>query len=256
MDTIRAVVVDDEPLVRSSLRTVLEDRDDVELVGEAGDGSRARGIIEDLSPDLVFLDIRMPELDGFEMLSSLDEERLPAVIFVTAYDEYALRAFDVHAVDYVLKPFDEERLDTALTRAKRRLESEDASELRRRLKDLLADLGGERPGPDRIRVRTGKRIRYVPVDEIRWLEATGNYVRLHLGDADHLIRSSLTDLVSRLEPRGFVRIHRSSAVNKGWVRELRPRPSGDADLTLKGGQELVVSRTYREAFERSMEASG
>lgn len=249
---VRSVLVDDEPLVRRELERILSELAAVEVVGEAGDGEGAVHVIEEMRPDLLLLDVQMPGMDGFEVLDALDVDSPPAVIFVTAFDEYALRAFDVHAVDYLLKPFDEERVAEAVDRARARLRRERPGLDAEGLGDLVRKLEELRGGVKRIPVRSARKLSFVDVDEILWIEASGNYVRLHTGDDSHLVRDTLKGMAARLRDHGFVRVHRSVIVDMGAVRELKPKPSGDATVILDGGVELPVSRSYREEFERAM----
>lgn len=246
------MVVDDEPLVRRGLVRFLGRQPGVALTPEAADGVEAIRLIEEHRPDLVFLDIQMPELDGFEVLESLDPEAQPAVVFVTAYDEHALRAFEVHAVDYLLKPFDDERLATALERARQRLDGSNGRPPD--LTELLASVANRSRKSERLLVRAGGRIQFVPVDTVIWFEARDNYVRLHTPDGTHLIRETIKALGARLPADRFARIHRSTIVNLTKVAELRPLPSGDSDVLLDDGTGLRLSRGYREEFERRMRA--
>ena len=222
--------------------------DDVEVVGEARDGVEAVELLESRRLDVVFLDIRMPEADAFEVLESLDPAHRPAIIFVTAYDAYAIRAFEVHAVDYLLKPFDEERFAMALARARERLDADPVARARP-VDRLVEELARRRVR--RLRVRTGNRVLFVNVDDVAWMEAAGNYVRVHALERSHLVRDTLSALVERFEDR-FARIHRSIAVALSYVAELKPLPTGDAVLRLVDGTELRASRTYRQAFEDRM----
>lgn len=249
---IRALLVDDEALVRRGIRGFLAGEPDLVVIGECGNGLEAVDVIRAERPDLVFLDVQMPELDGLGVIDALDEEeRPPALVFVTAYDAYALRAFEVHAVDYLLKPFDERRFRTALGRARQRLASTGTGPppADPRLESLLREL---RPAPayaDRLLVRTGSRLVPVAVADIDWFEAADNYVRLHVGRERYALRETIRSLEARLDPRRFARVHRSTIVNLDRVREVRPLPSGDCSLILTGGTELMLSRSWREAFE-------
>ena len=254
MNDLRVLVVDDEPLVRRGIRRFLASQPDIQLVGEAGDGVSAIDAIAEHRPDLVFLDVQMPEVDGFTVLDSLTAHARPAVIFITAYDEYAVRAFEVHAVDYLLKPFDEERLATALSRARARLS---AGERRDDRVDALLDAMQRNPSaPMRFMVRTGGRIFFVDADQVDWIEAADNYVRLHVGGARHLVRDTLKHLEERLGSRGFARIHRSAMVNVARIKELVPQPSGDGTVVLATGARLRLSRSYRSGLERVVTGGG
>ena len=249
MPSIRAMVVDDEPLARGRLRELLDGEGDIDVVGEAGSGGEAIATIGRLRPDLVFLDVQMPERNGFEVLAALDEP--PAVVvFVTAYDAYALRAFDVHALDYLLKPFDRDRFLRTLARARAALARRRGDgQVDERIASLLAEVvPGRRAGTwlERIAVKSGGRVRLVPVGDIDYVEAAGNYLRLHAGTERHLIRETLSAFEARLDPARFVRIHRSTIVNIDRVRELEPYFHGDYIVRLSDGRRLTLSRTYRE----------
>jgi two-component system LytT family response regulator len=248
MRRLRALVVDDEPIARQGLRKLLAAEPDVEVVGECGDGREAVDTIRAARPDLVLLDVQMPELDGIGVVRELANDELPGIVFVTAYDRYAIAAFDVHAVDYVLKPVSPRRFRTALERARRRLEGERREELVERVTRLLRDYGAPSPGPDRVLVRSGTRSYFVTLADVDWLEAADNYVYLHCGRARHAIRDTMKHLESWL-PRRFVRIHRSAIVNLDRVAELRPLPSGDSTVILRDGTSLMLSRMYRPGFE-------
>jgi two-component system, LytTR family, response regulator len=246
---IRVLIVDDEPLARECVSDVLSRESDVEIIGECADGERAVAAIRKLDPDLVFLDVQMPGTDGFGVVEAIGVENMPATVFVTAYDEHALRAFEVHALDYVLKPFDDARFRDALVHARRRLHTEREGELARRIAGLLQHLGRGEMGSDdyldRIMVRERERIRFVPTEEVDWLESEGNYVRLHTANGKHLIRASLSGMLERLDPRRFVRIHRSTIVNVERIKEMQPWVGGDYIVLLKDGSKLRVSRSYR-----------
>jgi two-component system LytT family response regulator len=243
---IRTLIVDDEPLARERLRTLLEQEADIQVVGECGDGQRAVQMITEQAPDLVFLDIQMPGLDGFGVLQSITDRPLPAIIFVTAYDQYALQAFEVHALDYLLKPFTSRRFQKALQRArldvKRETPSDTPHPVERRLLNLLDDLGGERRFTKRIVVKSSGRIHFVKVDEIDWVEAEGNYVRLHIGAHSHLLRETMKGMEQALDPEKFIRIHRSTIVNTERIRELQPLFHGEYAVLLYDGTRLVASR--------------
>jgi two-component system LytT family response regulator len=254
---IRTVIVDDEPLARETVRVRLEREPDVEIVGEAGDGPAAVDEILRLTPDLVVLDVQMPGLNGFDVLERVAGECLPAVVFVTAYDSFALRAFDVHAVDYLLKPFTAERLQRALNRVRHDLERGTADAGRERLAELLDErakapppVGVEAPSPyvHRLTVREGDRFVIVKADEIDWIEAAANYLRIHARGRAYSLRSTMTAIGERLDPRQFARIHRSTFVNIDRVREIRPKWHGDFDVVLTNGKVLRLSRSYREGL--------
>jgi two-component system, LytTR family, response regulator len=245
-------VVDDEPLARQRLRTLLGPDPDLELIGECGDGRQAVTAVQQLKPDLMFLDVEMPALDGFEVLHALAGVALPVVVFVTAHDRYALRAFEAHALDYLLKPFDKERFAQALMRAKNQVRLGQAAGIEDRLRSLLQTVEERRPLPERLVVKSAGRVSFVRVAEVDWIEAAGNYVRLHLGKEEHLLRESLGGLEARLDPRRFVRIHRSTIVNIDRIRELRPTFHGDYQVVLKDGGELTLSRSCRDKLQKSL----
>lgn len=248
MADLRVLVVDDEPIARQGLVTLLARESGVTLIGEYGDGASAVEAIARLRPDLVLLDVQMPELDGFGVVRAVAPGQLPGIVFVTAYDRYAIAAFDVHAVDYVLKPVDEGRFHTALERARQRLQSERHDELAARLERLLAEREAATQSPERFLVRSGSKAYFVAVNEVDWIEAAGNYARLHTAGGAHPIRETMKELEARL-PRNFARVHRSAIVNLDRVREIRTLPSGDATVVLAGGLTLTLSRGYREQFE-------
>jgi two-component system LytT family response regulator len=245
----RVLIVDDEPLARERLRTLLEDERGFELAGEAHDVPSAVAAIQKLSPDLVFLDVQMPRGTGFDVIDAVGAQRMPSVIFVTAYDRYALKAFDVHALDYLLKPFDRERFRQSLGRARQHLERNNRGEIERRLLALVKDLrpGGARQ--DRFVVKSGGRVFFVRTEEIDWIEAAGNYVRLHVGSDTHLFRETMTAVEQRLDPDVFFRIHRCHIVNMERVRELQPWFNGEFVVFLQNGTRLTLSRGYREKLQ-------
>ncbi|HEU4886422.1 MAG TPA: LytTR family DNA-binding domain-containing protein [Thermoanaerobaculia bacterium] len=247
---IRVLIVDDEPIARRGIRQHLRGEADLEVIGESGDGAAAIEAITGLAPDLVFLDIQMPEVGGFDVVEAIGVARMPAVVFVTAYDEHALRAFDVHAVDYVLKPIDRHRFRTAVERARRRL-AHAPGQLDRRIAAALGELG--RPAHDyakRLAIKGDGRVMLVDVDEVDRLEAAGNYVEVHSGARHHLLRETTGSLEARLDPARFVRVSRSSIVNADRVRELQPMFNGDFVVVLRDGTKVAGSRRYRAAFDK------
>jgi two-component system LytT family response regulator len=253
---IRTLIVDDEPLAREKLLGFLEKELDIEVVGECRDGKEALLEIEEAIPDLVFLDIQMPEMDGFEVLEHLDKEKLPIVVFVTAYDQYALKAFDVHAVDYLLKPFDRERLTEALARVRVEVERKQVGDMKRQLLALIADVGTRRPEyPERLVIKTSGRVIFLKVDEIDWIDAAGNYVKLHTGEEGHSLRETMGRLEKRLDPGKFLRIHRSTIVNIERIKELQQQFHGDYLVVLKNGQRLTLSRSYRDRIQELLDRS-
>ena len=251
---IRTMIVDDEPLARRRVRSLLEGDGDIELVGEYGNGRAAAAAIRDDRPDLVFLDIQMPELDGFGVLREVGVDDMPRVIFVTAYDEYAVKAFDVHALDYLLKPVDRDRFASALDRAKAEIRGEQRGALGDRLDALLAELGGRKREPQRLAIKKAGRIFLVRPEDVDWLEAEGNHVRLHIGKESHLIRDTLGRIEQRLPVGAFMRIHRSTVVNISRVREIQPWFQGDYVLLLADGTRVTSGRSYRDRVRSLFEA--
>jgi two-component system LytT family response regulator len=234
--------VDDEPLPRERIATLLEGHPEVEIVAECGDGREAVRVIADTKPDLLFLDIQMPELDGFEVLEALEGDRLPAVIFVTAFDEYAVRAFEVSAIDYLLKPIDPARFEQALGRALQRLTMPpDASG---ELQSFLARWRAQRGFAARFVVRSGGKFTFVRPQEVDWIDAAGNYVRLHAGGRQHLVRETMKSIESRLDPEVFVRVHRSAIVNIDRVVSLEPYFHGEYVVVMRDGSKLTSSRSH------------
>jgi len=233
MMKIRTLVVDDEPVARARMLGLLSEEADVEVVGECADGSQARAAIEAKAPDLVFLDVQMPHMSGVDLATAFGPAQMPAVVFVTAYDEYALRAFEIHALDYLLKPFSRERFKAAVTHAREHL--------------------ARRPGPGRLRdrlvIKSTGRIYFVRTADIDWCEAAGNYVRLHVGAQAHLVRGTMANLEAQLDAAQFVRIHRSTIVNVERIQELRSSFNGEYIVLLGGGLRLTLSRGYREALQ-------
>jgi len=272
----RTVIVDDEPLARERIRTLLKRHPEFEIAAECADGPAAVAAITRMSPDVVFLDVQMPGMDGFEVLRAIvpretdrpgekDEagaragekikiERTPAIIFVTAYDQYALRAFDSNAFDYLLKPFDRQRFERTLARVSRQIETEKRDHLSARLEALVRAL---QPSPrflERLVVRTAGRVTFLKAEEIDWIEAAGNYACIHTGAEAHLLRETMAMLESKLDPAKFVRIHRSVIVNLDRVREIQPSFHGDAVVLIRGGKRLPLSRSYREKLHQHLGA--
>ncbi|HEX8287881.1 MAG TPA: LytTR family DNA-binding domain-containing protein [Pyrinomonadaceae bacterium] len=245
---IKTLIVDDEQLARERVKRFLRDVADIEIVGESANGDQAVSMIKSEKPDLVFLDIQMPEKNGFGVLKSLDAKTVPTVIFVTAYDQYALQAFDVHALDYLLKPFNRERLLRAVSRAREHIERRNFGNLDERLASLIADLKQEKKYLERLVVKSVGRVFFIKTDEIDWIEAAGNYLKLHVGRESHLIRETMNAVEAKLNPDKFLRIHRSTVVNIDRIKELHPMFSGDYSVILRNGTELTLSRNYRERF--------
>jgi two-component system, LytTR family, response regulator len=250
---IKTLIVDDEPLARRNLRVLLKDDPEIMIVGEAGSGPEAVKAIRAYAPDLVFLDVQMPEMNGFEVLEQIDGASLPAVVFVTAFDRYALKAFEVHALDYLLKPFDDARFERALKQAKAQIEQREIKQLSRRLLALLEDQGvraaaetGRSAYLNRLMVKSAGRVFFLKVEEIDWIEADNYYAKLHTGRKAHLLRETMNDLESRLDPEKFLRIHRSAIVNLDRVKEMHPHFNGDYIVLLHDGTQLKMSRSRRE----------
>ena len=247
---IKTLIVDDEPLARERLRKMLEAEPEIELLGECADGRAAVEAIQKQSPDLVFLDVQMPELDGFGVLAALAGGPMPVVVFVTAHDKFALKAFEVHAVDYLLKPFDRERFQTALRRALDRLKQSQGDEINQRLSALLADLKPEVKLPGRMAVKVGGRVIFIKLEEIDWLEAADNYVNLHIGAEAHLLRETMAAMEAKLPEEKFLRISRSTIVNIDRIKELQPMFHGEYVVVLRSGAKLTLSRGYRDKLQQ------
>jgi two-component system LytT family response regulator len=243
---IRAVIADDEPLARRRIRRMLAHDPEVDVVGDCGNGKDAVATIKSLNPNLLFLDVQMPEVDGFDVLESIDPNRMPFVIFVTAYDQYALRAFDVSAVDYLVKPFDRARFEKALARAKSRLATERAGDFSQQTLALLEELKARTNHVERLVIKAGGRAFFLKTEEIDWIEAEGKYVRLHVGKESYLLREAIGSMEAQLDPKKFPRIHRSSIVNIDRVRELQPWFHNEYRVILKDGTELMLSRSCRK----------
>jgi two-component system LytT family response regulator len=243
---IRTIVVDDEPLARQRLRQLLSEQPDIQLERECANGLEAVETIEELKPDLVFLDIQMPELDGFGVIDTIGPEHMPPVLFVTAFDQHALKAFEVHALDYLLKPFDRERFNAALVRARHWIGNPAGP--KQSLAPLMEEVQQTKTPSDRILVKSGSHHVFVKLAAIQWVEAEDNYVRLHVEGTSHLVRQTLTGMLHKLDSRRFRRIHRSAIVNVDFVKELSPWSSGDYSLIMKDGTRLTLSRTFRDQF--------
>jgi two-component system LytT family response regulator len=252
---IRVLIVDDEPIARRGIRKLLAEHN-TDVVGECGNGEQAVAAIRRLHPDLVLLDIEMPELDGFGVIEDVGLEAMPDVLFITAYDEYAVKAFEVHAIDYVLKPIDPVRFHTAYERALQRLQREGSADLKRRMGSVLEQLergSADAPFARRMVIKEGGRIFFIDTTEINWIEAAGNYVKLHVGNATHMRRDTMTKLLERLDPAEFVRIGRSVIVNVNSIVDLSPLFKGSYVVQLKDGTELISSRRYRDRIVNFLE---
>ena len=251
LDRITVLVADDEPPARRGLRALLARQADVHVVGEARSGREAIEAIRSLKPDLVFLDIQMPDGDGFDVVREIGVERMPVVVFATAHDDYALRAFDAHALDYLLKPYDRERFESALHRARARLRPR-AKQADERLLALVERLDGRAKYLDRLTVTVGSRMRLVDITDVDYFEAESNYVRAHVGMKSHLVRMTLTALAERLDPARFLRVHRSLIVQLARIAEVEPLFAGEYVLFLKDGRRLTTGRTYRAAVQQAL----
>jgi len=251
--TVRVVIVDDEELARRGIRSRLRRFDDAEVVAECRNGTEAIEAIRRNSPDLVFLDVQMPEQSGFEVIQTVGHTEFPHVIFLTAHDRYAIRAFEVNALDYLLKPIDDERFDIAFSRARDCLTRDRDGTLARRLASALNDIVPARTArhtPDRIVVRSAGRVAFVKTSDVDWIQASGDYVTLHAGKKEWLLRDTIIEMEKQLAPKGFVRIHRSTIVNLDRVTELRPTENGEYQVILNSGAELKLTRNYRDALDR------
>jgi two-component system, LytTR family, response regulator len=249
--TIRVVIVDDEELARRGIRARLERAGDVEILAECEGGSDAIAAIGRTSPDLVFLDVQMPGTSGLDVVEAIGPAALPRVIFVTAYDSYAIRAFEVNALDYLLKPIDDDRFDAALGRARESLARD--GDLERRLAALLASVGGRSTFAERFAVRARGRVVLVAAADVDWVEATGDYVTLHVGAKTWMLRETLASIEAKLDPAAFARIHRSAVVNVDRIAEMRPHDNGEYVVVLRDGTELKLSRSYRGVLGRLAE---
>ena len=243
--TIRAVIVDDEPLARRRIADLLVAVDDIEIIAQCANGEEAIQTMEASRPDLLFLDVQMPEIDGFDVLQAIGIGTVPVVIFVTAYDQFAVRAFEANAVDYLQKPFDDERFVTALQRARERISQRKTGDVESRLLAVLKEVHGERGYLRRLVVPAGQRSIFIRVEDIDWIEAERNYVRLHVGDRAHLLRENMSRLESALDPAKFTRIHRSTIVNIDRIQSLESLVHGEYMVVLHDGTKLTSGRAYR-----------
>jgi len=248
--TLRVLIVDDEPLARERLRRLVERQSDLLVIGECGDGVTALETIRRDRPQVIFLDVQMPELNGLELVQLLEPELRPVIIFVTAYDRYAVQAFEVQAVDYLLKPVDEGRLVAAIQRARARCQPGASPEWAERLNRLLVELRPEAKSQDRLAVKTDGRVLFVKYSELDWIEASDNYVELHVGQACHLLRETLSNLSERLPADQFLRISRSVIINLDRVKQLEPLFHGEYCIQLRDGTKVTLTRTYRHLLPR------
>ena len=252
MAELRVLVVDDEPLVREGLRALLEREVDVRMLGEARNGEEAVERIRELRPDLVLLDVQMPGMDGLAVVAALEPEERPAIVFVTAYSEYAIQAFEVHAVDYLLKPFDAERFTTALRRARARMAAGKVD----RLEELLETLRPARVYPERLLLKHEGTVVVLLANDIDWVEAADNYVKIHTRTGRYMAREPLKQFEAKLDPARFARAHRSAIVNLSRVKSLDPLTAGESLITLTTGARLTLSRSYRDQFKSRLESAG
>jgi two-component system, LytTR family, response regulator len=243
---IRALIVDDELLARKFIRRILKHDPEFEIVGEATNGKEAVAMIGEEKPDLVFLDVQMPEMDGFGVLKAIGLNNLPDIIFTTAYESYAIRAFELHALDYLLKPFDQQRFRDALNYAKERLNCRQEEEGRLQIGALLDRINSRQEYLDRLIIRAGGRITFLHTREINWIEADDKYVHLHTDKGARMVRQTLTAMEAQLDPAKFVRIHRSAMVNLDRIRELQPLFNGEYSLLIDDKTKLTLSRKYKE----------
>ncbi len=249
---LRTLIVDDELHSRKKIRAFLQEHPEFQVVGECADGEKAVASICALKPDLIFLDVQIPGRDGFEVLDCLTEKLSPAVIFVTAFDKYAVRAFEVRALDYLLKPFNKARFSEALNRFRERRTRLNGIDRKQELRAALQEIQRESRDHERILVKSGSRIIFLRKGLIEWVEAQGDYVKLHIGKESHMLRETMTAALQRLDPNRFVRIHRSRIVNLDYVREIRPLWGGDYSVLMRDGTELTMSRTYRTGLQAAL----
>jgi two-component system, LytTR family, response regulator len=271
--TIRAIIVDDEALSRRGIELRLRAVPDFEIVAQCSSGREAISAIHAHKPDLVFLDIQMPGMSGFEVFAQLPRESLPILVFVTAYDQYAIRAFEAHAVDYLLKPIDDSRFALALTRVREHMQARSAAQQRDRLVEIIAEITGtgelvldellargkkavESRRPEVLPIRQGRETVRVPIASIEWIDAAGDYMCIHASGSTHILRGTMKELEELLDPKMFQRVHRSTIVNLRLVKSLRAHMNGEYFLTLEGGHELKLSRTYRDKVEFFLSSSG
>ena len=265
MEKIKALIIDDEYQARKGIRTLLACEHDIEVIGESTNGRQAILDIEHLLPDIVFLDIQMPDKNGFEVLASINIEKMPALIFITAYDNYALKAFEFSALDYLLKPFSDERFYTAVAKAKEHHEQKNAHDFNMRVMSLIENYRRESPQEDlissskstaslkRFFVKSNDEIHFIPVKEVDWLEAVGYYTKIHAGKKTHLLRGNLGSIEKQLDPKKFTRIHRSAVVNLSRIQSMKNLFHGDCLIVLQNGTGLKVSSSHRRKLEELLE---
>lgn len=251
--TLRTLIVDDEPLAREGIRLRLEDVRDVEIVGLCATGREALTVLHRKHPNVLFLDVQMPGLDGFDVLRSMRLHPPPLVILITAYDHYAIQAFEAHALDYLLKPIDPDRFTHALDRARAQLQQRDLSSLGERLQTFLSTYPHtSKPYPERLTIKTHGRVSFVSIPDVEWIEAAGDYMELHTAQHTHLMRETMSNLLRQLDPQHFQRIHRSTIVQLRHVKELRATPQGEYRVHLYNGTVLRLSRSYRDSLQTAL----
>ena len=254
---IRTLIVDDEPLARRTIRDLLQNDSEIEIIGECGSGHEAVEFLRRQPPDILILDIQMPGMNGFEVLARIDHGRIPAIVFITAFDQYALKAFEVHAMDYLLKPFTDERFRETMRQAKSHVELREINRLSQSLRDLLNEYAGAEKGGlvkrksylTRFMIKTGSRVVFVNASDVDWITADNYYIKLHVNGKSHLLRISMNELEEKLDPKRFLRIHRSTIINFDRVKELHQNPNGEYIVVLKNGTELKLSRSRRERLD-------
>jgi len=265
---IKTLIVDDEALARRTIRDLLVNDPQIEIMGECSNGLEAVKAMQTQVPDLLFLDIQMPQMNGFEALAEVDVESIPAIIFVTAFDQYALKAFEVNALDYLMKPFTDQRFEEAVKKAKEQIEMKEVNRLSQSLVALLGkDSGAKRlttqtipAAPkksflSRFMIRSSGKAAFVKVEDVDWIAADDYYIKLHVGSKSHLLRISMSELEEKLDPKKFLRIHRSTIINFDRVKELQQNPNGDCSVILRDGTELKLSRSRRDRLERFLMSS-
>jgi two-component system, LytTR family, response regulator len=243
---IRALIADDEPLAREWVRSAVAEDPELEVIGEAGDGFEAAESIRRLKPDLVFLDVQMPGLDGFGVIEALSPEEIPAVVFVTAFDQYAVRAFEAQAVDYLMKPFSRERVEEAVRRVRELVKGKSLEDFRESVAKIVEKIRRDRPYPEWVLLKAEGKNVFVKVRDIDWIESSRNNVRIHVGPTLYLLHETTSAIASRLDPKRFLRIHRSAIVNIERIRELHPWFNGDYAVILRDGTQLTLSASYRD----------
>ncbi len=246
---IRALIVDDEPLAREWVRSAIAEDPELEVMGECGDGFEAAEAIRRLKPDLVFLDVQMPGLDGFGVLEALTPEEIPAVVFVTAFDQYAVRAFEAQAVDYLMKPFSKERVEEAVRRVRELVKGKSLEDFRESISRIVEKIRRDRSFPEWVLLKSDGKNVFVKVKDIDWIESSRNNVRIHVGPTIYLLHETTSAIASRLDPKKFLRIHRSAIVNIERIKELHPWFNGDYAVILRDGTQLTLSSSYRDRLK-------